>query len=267
MHRPLSGIMNKIIIILSVIFLSQNIKAQIVYEEKAFPGVRVIKTKQFGGSGGKGYWNYKYLDKKGLVILEEKYKKKELLAVYSKRYDQHGNLIIESTVYDINNANGENDYHISKISYKYDETGRPIEKVTKIGSSNYVEKINRQIDSSTFEVMKINSSSYSKKTRIDTTLTVIKLNDKGQLIRSETKQLGSTGTNTTQYIYNDSGELKRRIITRNPKPEMEIVYTGWPGSDDMSWEYEYDKKGRLRTLYSIVNGRKTKLEEYKYVKW
>ena len=65
----LSGIMNKIIIILSVTFLSQNLKAQIVFKEKRFQGVRVIKTKQFGGSGGNGYWNYKYLDKKGLVIL------------------------------------------------------------------------------------------------------------------------------------------------------------------------------------------------------
>jgi hypothetical protein len=259
--------MNKIIIILSVIFLSQNVKAQIVYEEKTFPRVRVIKTKQFGGSGGNGYWNYKYLDKKGLVILEEKYKKKELLAVYSKRYDQNGNLIFESTVYDINHPNGEDDYRTSEISYKYDDTGRPIEKITKIGSSNYVEKIKRQIDSSTFEVMKINSSSYSNNTSIDTTLTVIKLNDKGQVMRSETNQLGSTGTNTTDYIYYDHGKLKRRIIHRNPKPEMEIVYTGWPGSDDMSWEYEYDKKGRIKKLYSIVNGRKTKLEEYSYEEW
>ncbi len=265
--KMFSGIMKEILTILSIVLLSQNLNSQIVFAEKTFAGVRVIKTKQFGGSGGNGYWNNKYLDKNGFVILEEKYKKEELLAAYSYRYDKIGNRISQTTVYDINNPNGEEENRISQYSYKYDNTGRVIEKQTMIEEYDSIEKINRQIDSLTYEILEINRRSYSNEIIIDIVLTIVEINDKSQITKRTTDENDSVGTNATQFIYFDNGELKRRIVTRSPKPKMKIVYTGWPGSDDMSWEYKFDKEGRIKKLYSIVNGRKTKLEEYRYEKW
>lgn len=263
----MTGVVKKIIIILSALFISNLVIGQIVLVEKTYPGIRVIKTKQFGGSGGKGYWNYKYLDKKGRIILEEKYKKKELLAVYIHRYDEYNNKISSTTVYDINYPNGGNPFSESQYFYKYNNEGNVFELRSLIGQSNIVKKINRQLDNVKFEIIEINMNSHSGNTKIDTTLSTVELDNYGKIKRKIENQAGNIGNNTTDYIYFENGELKRRIITRDPKPDLEIVYTGWPGSDDMSWVYKYDKDGRIKTLYSIVKGRKTKLEEYKYEKW
>jgi hypothetical protein len=224
----------------------------------------VIKTKQFNGSGGSGYWNNKFLDIKGRVILEENFKKKELLAVYAHRYDELDNMILSITVYDINNLKGDDEFRINKFSYKYDDNGRVVEKKSAIGNSFSSKKIQKQIDSNTFEIIEVHQNYLKEEERIDTTETIIMLDHEGKLLKKIQNSFEDDGTNTTHFQYYKNGNLKRRIIERNPKPKVEIVYTGWPGSDDMTWQYEYDKKGRVLRLYSIVEGKKYKLEEYEY---
>jgi len=42
---------------------------------------------------------------------------------------------------------------------------------------------------------------------------------------------------------------------------------GWPGSDDMGWEYKFDQNKRIKKLFSLVDGKKYKLEKYEYEEW
>lgn len=257
--------MDKIIIIL-ILFFNQSLHSQIAFQEKLYPGVRVIKTVQFNGSGGGGYWNQKYLDQKGRVVVEEKYKKKKLLAVYAHSYDEFNNKTLSATVFSINQVSGENEFRTSKFSYLY-EHGKAIEKQSTIGNWNSTKRIERQIDSTTFEIVEISQSNYFNEERINTTIKILELNSKGKVVKVIENQYGNNGTRTTYYQYFENGELKRRIIERDPEPELKGTFVSSPGSDDMSWEYDYDKKGRIKKSYSIVDGKKYKLEKYKYIEW
>jgi hypothetical protein len=71
-------------------------------------------------------------------------------------------------------------------------------------------------------------------------------------------------TTITEYWYFPTGDLKRRKITRIPEPEIKGVYVPGPGSDDMSYEYKYDKKGRIKKHYTIVEGKRYRLAKYRY---
>jgi len=60
-----------------------------------------MKTKQFNGCGV-GYWNLKYYDQKGRMILEEMYRKNLLLSKNAYTYDENNNELSFISLYDIN---------------------------------------------------------------------------------------------------------------------------------------------------------------------
>jgi len=88
------------------------------------------------------------------------------------------------------------------------------------------------------------------------------------LIEKQTKEDKENGIfEIKEYQYYDDGNLKRSKVVRVPELEEKPIYVGWPGSDDMGWEYTFDHNKRIKKLFSIVDGQKFKLEKYEYQEW
>ena len=86
----------------------------------------------------------------------------------------------------------------------------------------------------------------------------------GLLVHSEKFDLNINSKEIIYFEYYPNGRLKRRKIEREPEPELKVTYVGSPGSNDMSYEYKFDKSGRIKKLYYIIGKEKYKIATYEY---
>lgn len=240
------------------------VKAQLLKNEKLLTGINSITAKSFNGSGGGGYWTFEKLDEIGRTISKDYYRKKELLAKEVYQYNQMNDEILWVQTYDINNPSGIDS---TITEYEYDNTGT----ITR-----QKQTYSNRRDSVIYELAEIiddtlnysyNQYFYRPKTgRVDAYFYEYSLvfNSDQQVVFKKIIDNQKATTEITEYYYNNNGELSRRIITRIPEPEHEIVYVGGPGSDDMRYEYSYDRNGLIKRMYCIVEERKFKLAKYHY---
>ena len=242
---------------------SNQCLSQVLGKRDIHPGIQKIKTKQYSGSGGSGYWNMKYYDNEGRMITEELYKKRKLMGKHLYEYDQFGNETMFVSIYDINNPNTVDT--ISITTYQYGENGKIIEETSRISNSNYTtELISSTADSTIYRKVNEHYWTHRDTTNYDTIIVVLILDEHDNIIEQKKEDIESGEIEITKYRYYDDGTLQRRTIERIPEPELEIIYTGGPGSDDMKYEYKYDRKKRIKKLFTIVDGKKYKLAKYKY---
>lgn len=251
------------IILLSLICLDAF--GQIFNRAEIMPGIKTVKTKQFSGCG-KGYWNIKYYDQKGRMLFQDMYRKNKLLAKHAYTYDDSNNELSFISMYDQNNP-GATDT-ISTSTYEYDQHGGIIKEWCSIGKTMITtERIQISGNETTYRM--ISKFYWPHKDTFNFDTTDFKLVYNGdQLIEKQIKQDIENGViEIKEYQYYVDGNLKRRIVSRFPEPEIKPFYVGWPGSDDMSWEYTFDENNRIKELFSIVEGHKYKLEQYEYDEW
>jgi hypothetical protein len=231
------------------------------------PGVKVRKTKEFSGTGGRGYWNLKYYDQKGRMILQEKYRKRILMSRNAYEYNVQNDEVLSVSLYDINYP-GKVDT-ISVETYEYDESGQAILNKSTIGKTVITTRKTASSLPNMSEYHVISEHYWQEKDIItyDTTTFHVILNNKNFIEKKIRRNRVSGEKEITDFEYFDNGKLKRTKVTRIPVPEYPVVYTGGPRGDDMSYKYKYNKKGRVKKLYTIVEGKKYKLEEYTYKEW
>lgn len=259
----LSGIMRTFTIFL-LLLSSVEVKAQLLESEKLLPGIKSATTKSFSGSGGGGYWTLEKLDELGRTISKDYYHRKELLAQEVYKYNQMNDKTLSVQTYDINNPSRMD----STITvYEYDARGT---------ATSQKQTYSNRKDSSVYELTEIigdtlkysfKRSFYRPKTEtIDTYSYKYSLvfNTDKQVVYREILDDQEATTEIIEYHYNQNGQRFRRIITRIPEPEHEIVYVGGPGSDDMRYEYSYYQNGLIKRMYCIIKGRKFKLAKYRY---
>ncbi len=244
------------------ILMVSKIHGQIFSKSEIFKGVQVIKGKYYNGSGGKGYWDIKNIDSSGRTILKKSYKNKDLLSETKTVYDSNNNELMSIGLYNINRPNQTDTNWVISYTYSGNEI---IKQSTKYSDedSTIVQLIQNNNDSLYF--YKETSYHYRKKENKSWNHTTVHqiTKDKNGLMVQWIKE-DDERKFITDFEYYQNGEIKRRVITRIPAYENEEIYLGGPGSDDQSWEYTYDKKGRVKVHYTIVGGKKYKIAKYKY---
>jgi len=248
-----------IFLTLSFLFASQT-NSQVLYKTDISKGTKSIRGKYYNGSGGKGYWDLRKLDPTGRTTIVKKYKRRKLLSETATSYDSRNNEVLSVSLFSINSPDRIDTNWVKK--YKY--SGNTItEEITKYSDKDSTIILLKSIlDDTMFVYSEITyRSEHNKSWQHKTEHTIIK--DENSLTTKWVKE-DEKRKITTEFEYYANGKLKRRVIYRDPEDKLKGVYTGGPGSDDQSWEYKYDKKGRVKVCYTIVKGKKYKIATYKY---
>ena len=243
-----------------IIFLFSNSSfGQIFNKKELHSGFKKIITKQFNGTGGKGYWNLKNIDSIGRISSIEYFKKSNLLSKNIYEYNINNDEILSISAFDINNPNRVDT--ISVTEYKYDEKLQITNSKTIIGQTTTITNlINSPSDTlKTYEVIIYNKNKITSKDNL-----TVHLNHLNQIKRLNTIDLIGKKSEIHYREYYNNGKLRRRKIERFPKPEMDVIYIGGPGSDDETYKYEYYKNGKVKRFYIITNNKKYLIESYKY---
>jgi hypothetical protein len=253
--------MQNIVILLSLLLLSDLSFGQVFNKRESFRGSSKITTKQFNGTGRKGYWNLKIIDSKSRIAYVEYFKKTTLIGRQHYKYNNNDDEILVTATFDINNPNRVDT--ISATDYEYDNKLKIVSSKTLMGQTVITIKlINSSNDTlKTYEKIVYDKDKITSKDSI-----TVHLNHLNQIDRLNISDLLSKSSETHYKEYYNNGKLKRRKIESMPKSEMAQTYIGGPGSDDESYDYKYYKDGRVKNYYIITNNKRYLLETYKHEK-
>ena len=247
---------------LIILLIPSTSNAQLFEDVELFPQTNIIKGKYYNGSGGGGYWSLAYVDSIGRVVVKESYHKKQLMSRRKIEYDNHNNKVFDIQTFDFNNLERIDTF---KFEYKYSEN-RIIYQYRKLSDddSTVIELIENEGDS----IIKYQEKTYyyrPKTGKTDVYETIYTLTYRNDLlIGNEILNKENNSKEIKTFEYDDNVRLKRRVVERIPRPELNGFYTGGPGSDDEFYKYKLDSKGRIKKYYKIINGKRYKIAVYYY---
>jgi hypothetical protein len=250
--------------VLALCLLCQHLNAQILYREMRHPGVREIHTRYYSGSGGRGYTSEERLDPQGRVVNKKSLRKNKLLAEYTYAYSPHHDLTEEITVFDINRPEAPTTATTHAYNYATDGTIIRKETRTQAGDRTVIE-LTRQEGNSLRHYRRTHTRPAGSSPTPEDHLLVY--DEEGRIERWENWQPDPDGEERhtiVRYRYNDRDLLVHRHIERDPPYPEPAVYVGGPGSDDQSYSYRYDRRGRVKVKFTTVAGRRYKLARYRY---
>jgi len=247
--------MKKTILTLTFILCAFLLKAQLFREVRLYPKTTGIHRKYFNGSGGRGYWTYEKVDASGRAVEESSYKRNTLLAKYLYQYnDKHD---VTRYIYITNDLP-----RIDTTTYEYTYINNRIafQKCTFYNNNSITYQLIADQGDSILTYRK--TSSYHQWNNIVEEKNILTYQDR--LLMKKEEITSDKKKEITSYEYYNNGKLKRRTITREPKPEFQDVYVGAPGSDDQSYSYTYDREGRVKRLFTIIGDKTYKLSASRY---
>jgi hypothetical protein len=253
----------KLLLIFLLFFLCVDIQAQLFENIELYPGVDQIIGKYFNGSGGRGYWSLEKVDTLGLIYVKESHYKDKLMSRERIGYDCNNNKTLIIHDYDINNPERVDTF---KYMYKYLNNKIVYQKSSMyVNDSSEISLLNSFGDSIYIYMLRSYYSSPDKKRIVKYEKKYSLTYKNSLLIKSEGVDFKDDTKEIITYEYYNNGRLKHKFIKREPKPLIEPIYVGGPGSDDTSYKYKLDDKGRITRYYSIIKGKKFKLATYKYI--
>jgi len=247
--------MTKTILTLTFLLYAFILKAQLFSEVKLYPNTTGIIRKYFNGSGGRGYWTYEKVDTFGRAVEESSYKRNTLLAKYLYQYnDKHD---VTRYIYITNDLP-----RIDTTTYEYTYINNRIafQKCTFYNNNSITYQLIADQGDSILTYRK--TSYYHQWNNIVEETNILTYQDR--LLMKKEEITSDKKKEITSYEYYNNGKLKRRTITREPKPEFQDVYVGAPGSDDQSYSYTYDREGRVKRLFTIIGDKTYKLSTSRY---
>lgn len=255
--------MNKFIVsIWALLFCASAANAQLFEQKDFYPDVKTVKAKYYNGSGG-GFRSVEKLDDPGRVAEREYYSGNQLRSRQQLTYNPNNDRLYQIETLDINYP-GRVDMTI-RYEYEYRE-GRIVRQKSYHTASDSIVILLIGNEGDTCLVYQSKSYIFRPKTNtadVHEKRYTANYSD-GLLIRLEAFDVDKNSKETTHYEYYPNGKLKRRKIERDPEPAFKVMYTGGPGGDDMYYEYKFDKSGRIRTLYHIVDAKRYKIATYRY---
>lgn len=236
-----------------------SLQAQLFYDKTFHTGTAAIKARHYSGTGGKGYWSLLKLDSLGRPAEQQQFKKKQLMAITTYQYNAQNDRVAETVTNDINNP-GEirTTHHL----YTYDSNIITSQKSIYPGGDSTVYRLARREGDSILTYENIFYHPANRENPQSKTTYILTFRNQ-LLVRKEQVSSDSTKDITVIEHY-PNGKISHRTIERIPKPKFEAIYTGGPGSDDQYYSYDYDRKGRIKTYYTTVSGKRNKLSTYSY---
>lgn len=230
------------LLIIILAFTLKGAYAQWLNKEPLYPNAKTVKI-----VGNKGYWRLLTIDSAGRVVIEESYKKGKLLARSINEYNSHNDKTHITQTFDINNPGKVS---TTRYDYQYVDSIITYQKVSFDGGlSATIQLIERGGDS--VVVYKVDTGDIYRLTYKNGLLQQLKHSDPND-----------KSVEITTYQHFANGRVKHRLYKQDPPGR--IVYSGVPASDDMSYKYVYDGKGRVKKTYNIVSGKAYKTARYIY---
>jgi len=249
--------MKKTILTLTFILCAFILKAQLFRETSLYPNTTGIHRKYFNGTGGRGYWTYEKVDTFGRIIERNSYKNNKLLGKELNQYNDKHDVTQITYPYDINNPQ-----RVITFKYEYTYINNRI-AFQKCKYPNNDSTTYRLIADQGDSVLTYREISYDHQGDTIVERTYI-LTYQDRLLVKKEKIDSDKNKEITCFEYYNNGKLKRRIITREPKPEFQGFYAGGPGSDDQSYSYTYDGAGRVKKQFTIIGDKTYKQATYRY---
>ena len=268
--------------LLVCIAFSGGLSGQIVKAEGRYPGVRSVKTKQFAGTGGWGYYNIQEMDARGRVAVKSSYRRGRLLSRRRFSYDGCDNQLYAVTLFDINDAGRAGDTS-SVVRYSYGgdclitaytsagtghiETGELLHGRSRSDTLTYTKAYTHydpagNVRSTFTETIRVQYDAAGRRTYYS-------------VVHADPHD-GRQRRQTTAYTYNANGDVAR-VVDRYarsrsaggsdfaPIPPSEFSYVGGPGGDDVRYEYKYNKAGWPVKRWVILGEKRILLYKRRYV--
>jgi hypothetical protein len=233
-------------------------------EKERYPNVKIIKSKVYSGTGGRGFWSITRYDTEGNIIEKEYHRKGKLIARENCIYNFNKDILYKISTFDINDSSQISDTTFY-YEYKYKE-GRIIYQKLIFCYSTNDSIVTRLISNEADTTLVYQTKSFYFRPKTNTTgiyETNYTLNYKnGQLVCLKT--VDEDSKTTTFFEYYPDGKLKCRTIERESEEMVRIVWSGGHGADDMFFKYKLDRFGRIKTMYYIIKEKKYKIATYKY---
>ena len=265
--------MKKFILLFFSILFFANTNAQLRLEGGAprvpdvsrefYSDVRAIKMifghRSGSGSIGRGFWNISRLDSLGRVIERESRRNRRLLSLENLVYNDNNDVLYRI----ITNPNRTNDT-ISRFEYKYLGNRIVYQRQTFDNTDLFVTRL---IESEGDSVFVYEQRHYFF--RVDgsehiSVRTYILSYRNEQLVRSE--RIDDNRRRILFFEYHPNGLLKRTKTVTKREEESILAgrWAGGPWGNDVFFEYEFDRYGRIRTLYYIIEGRRHRIATFRY---
>lgn len=257
--------MNKYIIIIFIGFLFTNstyVRAQVFYDKNFYSNTSSQKGKYFSGSGGGSFWSLKKYDSLGRTVEYRSYRKAKLLHVTKYIYNSNNDIIYWLTSTDKSNLTKLDTTYSFEYSYKNKIITYQKQVFNTSGNNSVILELIGNVGD-TILTYKQTDRFYRAKTIEEFNKEHLLTYKSGLLTSLKEYDLEEKTTKTTYWEYYSNGHVKRRKIIRTPE-DKSIKYAGGPASDDMSYIYHFDKKGRIKKLFHEIDGRKYKVAVYSY---
>lgn len=236
---------------------------QIGYPQKIYPPVKEIKIKDYINNPWDSY-TVIYPDEFGRPVREEYYLEGEIIVSTVRIFNEKHEVIASQEINHLDNTNAtRTPASFELFEYQYEGSLMTQFKLIHSDGENTT-RIIEKLDSNAYCV---ETTSIYKGIERDSSQYYIQLNSNGQIVeKTEALDLmfeDGVIVSTTTYEYYPNGQVKRRIIEYDEEFNSGPSYCGFH-SDDQSWEYKYDKKDRIKYVYTIVNGVRYKSKKYRY---
>jgi hypothetical protein len=254
----------RILVVMLLMMFTSNLKAQLFDEKESFAGVKNVETFFYNGTWDKGFRTLKTMDSLGRVICEKNYRKKDLLKVAYFKYNAQNDRVQEM---DVSRINGATRIDTIKTEYMYDDLHEIVYQKTVFNRNLSIEI--RLIKAINDTVKHYQYTSYAYHQDIKRTLKhtedyTVTTNSKHQIILFETKDPVTQEAVVKTSSYDAQGLLQQRKTEWIPPKRIQPLYAGGPGSEEVSYRYVCNSKGRIRITYLVVNHKKYKMARYRY---
>lgn len=257
--------MQNIKVALTCIILLWTVTSQAqLFVKKSFKkGLASVKGRYFNGTGGKGFWSLEKLDSSGRTIEKSRYRGKMLTERITYQYNHKNDVVSQINTFDINHP------HVTdtgSYEYVYQNDLIVFEKYISPGKDSTTYTLVNNAGDSVLTYLERSYHYLADRAMMHPISETYVLTYQNSLLtRMEiTRRAGQKEIINFSYFAN--GNVKRRIVKRIPEPGEEIVYMGGPGGDDQSYRYSYDRYGRIKKSYIIVNDKSYKVASYRYTR-
>lgn len=237
-----------------------NIHAQLLKQHVLSPGIHQIKSQSLSD---KSYWVLKTMNEKGQIVVIENYKKKALLSKKTYAYNEMGDMLFDASVFDINNPEQSD---TTFYEYEYDNAQTIRRQIQSSPNSTIKYELLEKLGDTLLLYQQTAISTYSGEKVVSNKQYFFYYDDQKRLKKWEEFDPKDQSSTQVKYTYFPNGNLKRRLILRDPMPKtkLDALYIGGAGGDDETYVYKYDKEGRIKMMSKIVKGEKYKIRKYQY---
>ncbi len=256
MHQIIAqSIMTKIFLLFIMVLCTLTSQEQLLQDKRFHPGTTIIKS-----SPRKGFHSIEKLDSLGRKVERSGFRNKTLITKSVYQYNNQNDIISEIVVYD---KNRPHETDTTTYEYTYVNEKITIEKYIpgKSKQDSIIFRLVKNIGDSVLTYQRLHYGATKRNQPWEETYTLTWQNN---MLASKEVINDIVDKETTHYEYFPNGLVKHKVEERTPELRGKVMYAGGYNSDDQYYSYTYDRKGRVKVIYTTYDNHTYKVKTYKY---